>query len=106
MAKSIPMQRFLQALLGDRNTAAQAAEIRRAIRAARSLRRTDEGEGRGGVQANPVDPQPVLRRPRPHRSRTTPGLEDRIREGDAGLLAFALGDPPSGAGHPLRVGRR
>jgi len=54
MAKSIPMQRFLQALLGDRNMAAQAAEIGRAILAARSLCRTDEGESRGGVQANPA----------------------------------------------------
>jgi hypothetical protein len=53
MAKSIPMQRFLQALFGDRGTAAQAAEIGRAILAARSLRRT-EGEDRGGVQANPT----------------------------------------------------
>jgi hypothetical protein len=53
MAKSIPMQRFLQAPLGDRNMAAQAAEIGRAIRAARSLHRT-EGEDRDGVQANPA----------------------------------------------------
>jgi hypothetical protein len=53
IAKSIPMQRFLQALFGDRSIAAPAAEIGRAIRAARSLRQT-EGESRGGVQANPA----------------------------------------------------
>jgi len=53
MAKSIPMQRFMQALFGDRNMAAQAAEIGRAILAARSLRQT-EGKGRGGVPANPA----------------------------------------------------
>jgi hypothetical protein len=41
MAKSIPMQRFLQALFGDRNMAAPAAEIGRAILAARSLRQTE-----------------------------------------------------------------
>jgi hypothetical protein len=41
MAKSIPMQRFLQALFGDRDMAAQAAEIGRAILAARSLRQTE-----------------------------------------------------------------
>ena len=49
MGKSIPMQRFLQALLGDRNIAAPAAEIGRAVRAARSLRQTEvAAKMRGG----------------------------------------------------------
>jgi hypothetical protein len=48
MGKSIPMQRFLQALFGDRNMAAQAAEIGRAILAARSLRQTEVAAKMGG----------------------------------------------------------
>jgi hypothetical protein len=126
MTKNIPMQRFLQALLGDRNMAAQAAEIGRAILAARSLRRTEvAAKMRGKAEAaykriqrflRRVDPQPVLRRlfreeAEAHRGGTPPGPEDRIRGRsaglqDTGLLALALGDPPSGAGHPLWVGRR
>ena len=115
MAKSIPMQRFLQALLGDRNMAAQAAEIGRAILAARSLRRTDEGEGRGGVQANPTvfapgGPPAGLEEAvsgggrvclaRPHRSGTTPGSEDRIRGGDAGFCLLLLATPHRGRAIP------
>jgi len=99
MAQRIPMPRFLQALWGDRGVAASAAEVGRAMGAARSLCRTDEGEGRGGVQANPVDPRPVWRGAAA--GGTPPGPGDRIRGGDAGLLALALGGPPSGAGHPL-----
>ena len=41
MVQSIPMQRFLQALLGDRKMAAPAAEVGRAVRAACSLRQTE-----------------------------------------------------------------
>jgi hypothetical protein len=72
MAKSIPMQRFLQALFGDRSMAAQAAEIGRAILAARSLRRTEvAAKMKGKAEAaykriqrflRRVDPRPVLRR--------------------------------------------
>jgi hypothetical protein len=72
MAKSIPMQRFLQALFGDRKIAAQAAEIGRAILAARSLRRTEvAAKMKGKAEAaykriqrflRRVDPRPVLRR--------------------------------------------
>jgi hypothetical protein len=72
MAKSIPMQRFLQALFGDRSIAAQAAEIGRAILAARSLRRTEvAAKMKGKAEAaykriqrflRRVDPRPVLRR--------------------------------------------
>jgi len=45
-AQSIPMRRFLQALFGDRNMAARAAETGRAILVARSLRRTEGGRPR------------------------------------------------------------
>jgi hypothetical protein len=103
MAQSIPMRRFLQALFGDRNMAARAAETGRAILVARSLRRT-EGEGRGGVPANPAvfapaGPRPVWRRPRPHRGGPTPGSEDRIC-GKTRALAFAFGDPHRGRAIP------
>jgi len=99
MAKSIPMQWFLQALFGDRSIAAPAAEIGRAILAARSLRRT-EGEGRGGGFCAGWTPGRSGRGPRPHQGGTPPSSEDRIRGGDTGFWLLLLATPHRGRAIP------
>jgi hypothetical protein len=120
MAKSIPMQRFLQALFGDRKMAAPAAEIGRAILAARSLRRTEvAAKMKGKAEAaykriqrflRRVDPRPVWRRlfreeaeAPPRWNAPRPGRPNPW--GRHGAFGSCFGRPPIGGG-PSPVGRK
>jgi len=105
MTQSIPMQRFLQALLGDRKMAAPAAEVGRAVRAARSLRRTDEGAykriqwtpGRSGGGRGPTE----VERPQARKTESV----GETRGFWLLLLAAPIGGGPSPGGRKMIADR-